>query len=430
MTLRTKIIAMMAVPVVVLVTATFALVVSRDHATAALRAERQAVALQDALERVLFDLTGAEAATSGYVLTGDRELLEQYGQSVAALPGDMRRLLDLAEGNSADVQYLEEVADLQVLASGLISRLESLQSMAPVDESTNHAQLISLMSGGARLEERIRGLIGQEETEIADLLAERQRTLDATRRLSFLIGVVGLPGALLGGLLMVLLFTQRLVTRIRRTEDLARMLEEGMPLGEASTSDDELGRLDRVLVRSGTRVVELQNELRRMGTADSLTRLMNRRGFLPTAEHHLEMAKRTHTPTGLMFLDLDGLKHVNDTLGHAAGDAMITEAAYVMRQTFRASDLIARMGGDEFCVLFATESEATADVALTRLQEAVQLANAQEGRPFELSLSTGVAMFDPEQPCSLDQLMATADERMYVNKHAKASARANAAPVV
>jgi diguanylate cyclase (GGDEF)-like protein len=157
---------------------------------------------------------------------------------------------------------------------------------------------------------------------------------------------------------------------------------------------------------------------------------MNRRGFLPTAEHHLEMAKRTHMPTGLMFLDLDGLKHVNDTLGHAAGDAMITEAAYVMRQTFRASDLIARMGGDEFCVLFATESEATADVAMTRLQEAVQLANAQEGRPFELSLSTGVAMFDPEQPCSLDQLMATADERMYVNKRAKASARANVAPVV
>jgi diguanylate cyclase (GGDEF)-like protein len=207
------------------------------------------------------------------------------------------------------------------------------------------------------------------------------------------------------------------------------MLEEGVPLGEPSTSDDELGRLDQVLVRSGTRVVELQDELRRMGTADPLTRLMNRRGFLPTADHHLEMARRTHVPTALMFLDLDGLKHVNDTLGHAAGDAMITEAAYVMRQTFRASDLIARMGGDEFCVLFATESEAAADAAMTRLQEAVRLANAQEGRPFELSFSTGVAMFDPEQPCSVDQLLAIADERMYVSKRAKASARANAAPV-
>ena len=62
-----------------------------------------------------------------------------------------------------------------------------------------------------------------------------------------------------------------------------------------------------------------------------------------------------------MFLDLDGLKQVNDALGHAVGDGMITEAAFVLRETFRASDLIGRMGGDEFCVLFAAESQDTAD---------------------------------------------------------------------
>ena len=98
------------------------------------------------------------------------------------------------------------------------------------------------------------------------------------------------------------------------------MMESGMPLREPSTSDDELGRLERVLVQSGTRIGELQAELRRMGTSDALTRLMNRRGFLPTAEHQLKVAKRTHQPLALMFLDLDGLKRVNDTLGHATGD--------------------------------------------------------------------------------------------------------------
>ena len=427
MTLRTKIIAIMAVPFVVLVAATLALVVSRDRATEALVAERQAVALRGAFERILVDLNDAETGTRGYILTGDEAFLEPYHDGSVRLLEDLADLRALTAGTSVT---LKEVVALQVMTNTRLSIMRRTQLLAPVNDLTDHARLIRLLTEGRLAMERIRELVDIEEADAERLLIARQTSLDASRRLSFLIGIVGMPVGLFASLLMVLLFTQRLVARIRRTEDLARMLEEGMPLGEASTSDDELGRLDQVLVRSGTRVVELQDELRRMGTADPLTRLMNRRGFLPTAEHHLEMAKRSHTPTAVMFLDLDGLKHVNDTLGHAAGDGMIAEAAYVMRQTFRASDLIARVGGDEFCVLFATESEATADAVMSRLQEAVQLANAQEGRPFDLSFSTGVVVFDPEQPRSLDQLMATADERMYVNKRAKAGARANAAPVV
>ena len=91
----------------------------------------------------------------------------------------------------------------------------------------------------------------------------------------------------------------------------------------------------------------------------------------------------------------------------------------MLRETFRASDLIARMGGDEFCVLFAAESYQTAKIALARLKTAVDEANAQEGRPFILSFSAGIAMFDPDDPSTLDQLMALADERMYVRKRAK-----------
>ncbi len=120
-----------------------------------------------------------------------------------------------------------------------------------------------------------------------------------------------------------------------------------------------------------------------------------------------------------MFLDLDGLKRVNDTFGHAAGDGMIAEGAFVIRETFRSSDLIARMGGDEFCVLFAAASHDAAEVALTRLKAAEAVANGQQGRQFTLSFSAGVAMFDPDDPCTLDQLIALADERMYAKKRAK-----------
>jgi diguanylate cyclase (GGDEF)-like protein len=426
LTLRTKIVAIMAIPFVVLVAATVALVASRDSATAALEAERQAVTLQSTFERILVDLTDAETGTRGYILTGDGSFLGPFHDGSTRLAEDLADLRALTATTSVT---LTEVVSLQVMTNTRLSIMRRSQLLAPVNDLTNHDRLNRLLTEGRLAMERIRELVDSEESQAQRLLAARQESLDAKRRVTFLIGIVGMPLGLLASLLVVLLFTQHLVTRIRRTEDLARMLEEGMPPGQATTSDDELGRLDQVLVRSGTRVVELQDELRRMGTTDPLTRLMNRRGFLPTAEHHLEMAKRTHMPTALMFLDLDGLKHVNDKQGHAAGDAMITEAAYVLRQTFRASDLIARMGGDEFCVLFATESQATADEAMTRLQESIRVANAEEGRPFVLSFSTGVAVFDPEQPWSLDQLMASADERMYVNKRAKTSTQADVAPV-
>jgi diguanylate cyclase (GGDEF)-like protein len=425
--LRSKILAIMVIPVVVLVAATFALLASRQETTDALIAERHEAALRDAFGLVLVDMTDAESATRGYVLTGESLFLEPYDRGLARLPTDMQTLSDLTQDIPSDSKV---VAELRVLANERLSILQTTQLMAPIDDLTNHTQLVQLMNSGKGIMDQIRTLIDREETDGASALTEHQRHLDASRHLSFLIGIVGMPLSFLASLLLVTLFTRRLVNRIRRTEEIARMLDQGIPLGKPSASDDELGRLERVLVSSGTRVVELQDELRRMGTADALTRLMNRRGFLPTADHQLEVAKRSHQPMALMFLDLDGLKRVNDTLGHSVGDQVITEAAYVMRQTFRASDLIARMGGDEFCVLFAVESEAAAATIVTRLQAAADELNRQEGRPFVLSFSTGVAMFDPEQPGTLDELMAAADVRMYEAKRAKPDARADAATVV
>lgn len=427
MSLRSKILTILVVPVVVLVAATVVLFVSRQETTDALIAERHEAALHDAFGQVLVDMTDAESATRGFVLTGESSFLEPFKSGQARLPQDVQTLSALTQDTPADSKV---VAALRVLANERLSILQTTQLMAPIDDLTNHTQLVQLMNSGKAVMDQIRSLVDREETEGARTLSERQRHLDASRHLSFLIGIVAMPLSMLASLLLVTLFAQRLVNRIRRTEEIARMLDEGMPLGEPSASDDELGRLERVLVSSGTRVVELRDELRRMGTADALTRLMNRRGFLPTAEHHLEVAKRKHEPMALMFVDLDGLKNVNDTIGHAAGDGMITEAAYVMRRTFRASDLIARMGGDEFCVLFAADSEAAATAAALRLQEAINAVNDQEGRPFELAMSVGIAMFDPEQPVTLDKLMAIADERMYGSKREKVQPNAAPAPVV
>ena len=416
LTLRSKVLVIMAIPVAVLVAATFALLAASRDSADALIAERQAASLREAYEDVLVDMTDSESATRGYVLTGERSFLEPYDLAVERLPAHMRTLAELTRDSAAAAAV---VVELRARANQRLSLLQTMQLLAPINDATNHDQLAGLMTTGQGVMSEIRILLARQETATTKALIERQRALDASHRRSFLIGIVGMPIGVLASLALIALFTERLVARIRRTEQIARMLEEGMPLGDPSGSDDELGQLERVLVNSGTRVVELQGELRRMGTSDALTRLMNRRGFLPTAEHQLTVARRDHTTMALMFLDLDGLKHVNDTLGHAAGDAMLTEGAFVMRETFRAADLIGRMGGDEFCVLYATDSYETATIALTRLQVAVIDVNSQEGRAYELSFSAGVAMFDPEEPLTLDQLIGLADQRMYACKRAK-----------
>ncbi|MEO8425428.1 MAG: diguanylate cyclase [Actinomycetota bacterium] len=416
MSLRTKILAVMAVPFVVLVAATLALVISRQRTSQSLAAERYGAALNVGYERVVADMNEAEAGMRGYLLTGQARFLEPYARASLALPDDIRTLVELTKDNPRES---DQVAKLENLLSQRSISLVALRPFAPITDLADPTAVVDVLVDGKVILDQVREISAEERAQSLRDSTDRRRSLDAVRNVAFAIGIVGMPLGVLASLLVVLLFVQRLAGRIVRTEEIARMMEEGMPLREPSTSDDELGRLERVLVQSGTRVGELQAELRRMGTTDALTRLTNRRGFLPTAEHQLRIAKRTQKPIALMFLDLDGLKHVNDTLGHSAGDSMITEGAFVLRETFRSSDLIARMGGDEFCVLFAAETYDMAKVALARLKNAVDHANAQEGRPFVLSFSAGVAMFDPEDPRTLDELIVLADEQMYVRKRAK-----------
>ena len=416
MSLRAKILAVMAVPIVVLVAATLAIVVSRERTNQSLAAERHSNALNDGYERVVADLTEAEVGMHGYLLTGQERFLEPYDLATQRLPDDVRILIELTRGDSREA---EQVAKLENLINQRGPALIALRPFAPITSLADSTAVIDVLEDGNVVTAQIREIAERVRADSTRESLERRRSLDSARDIAFAIGVVGGPLGVLASLLVVMLFVQRLANRIVRTEEIARMLDAGLPLREPSRSDDELGRLERALVRSGTRLVELQGELRRMGTSDALTRLMNRRGFLPSAEHQLEVAKRTNQPMALMFLDLDGLKHVNDTLGHAAGDGMITEGAFVLRETFRASDLLARVGGDEFCVLFATDSYDNAKIALARLKNAIDTANQQSGRPFILSISAGVAMFDPEDPCTLDQLIARADEQMYVRKRAK-----------
>jgi diguanylate cyclase (GGDEF)-like protein/PAS domain S-box-containing protein len=177
-------------------------------------------------------------------------------------------------------------------------------------------------------------------------------------------------------------------------------------------------RLVQAIIRDVTERKLLQEELYQQSVVDELTGLYNRRGFLTLSDQQLKVAQRNHQRLFLFFIDLDDLKWVNDHLGHQEGDAILVESAAILRRTFRQSDIIGRMGGDEFAILeIGTDTEARNSIA--RLQAALKDCNRSTARKYQLSLSLGSAAFDPEKPCSLDELIATADNRMYEEKSTK-----------
>jgi diguanylate cyclase (GGDEF)-like protein/PAS domain S-box-containing protein len=160
----------------------------------------------------------------------------------------------------------------------------------------------------------------------------------------------------------------------------------------------------------------LEERLQFLSFRDDLTGLYNRRGFLNLAEQQLRIAYRQKKRMLLIFADVDGMKTINDNFGHREGDKALVEVAEIFKHVFREADIAGRIGGDEFAVLIIDATLLTAEVLPTRLRKSVVAANKDGTKGYAISLSVGVAEYDPEHPSSLDELMSEADVLMYAEK--------------
>jgi diguanylate cyclase (GGDEF)-like protein/PAS domain S-box-containing protein len=163
----------------------------------------------------------------------------------------------------------------------------------------------------------------------------------------------------------------------------------------------------------------MEEQLQKMSIMDELTGLYNRRGFLTLAQQQLKVAERTKKEMFLFFADLDNLKWINDTLGHQEGDHALLDIAAILKETFRESDIIGRMGGDEFAILALDTGEVNPETLTSRLQNCMEGFNQKVTRPFHLSISMGMAHYNPDHPLGIDQLIAVADRLMYEQKRNK-----------
>ncbi len=164
---------------------------------------------------------------------------------------------------------------------------------------------------------------------------------------------------------------------------------------------------------------QAEEKLRELSLVDELTGLNNRRGFMLLAEQQLLAAGRMKQKALLLYADLDGLKRINDTLGHTEGDRALIDTAGLLRKTFRSSDIIARLGGDEFVVLAIDTADNANETILARLQDYLRIHNLYGNRHHRLSVSVGIAHFDPARPCTLEELLEQGDKAMYVHKQSK-----------
>lgn len=216
--------------------------------------------------------------------------------------------------------------------------------------------------------------------------------------------------------------------------DTSRTQEVSLPGGGRDVSVAEILAKETRLGREKIFIVSLhevtdrvrrEEQLRALSDLDPLTGLLNRRGFLKAAERQLSLAVREKWGMTLLFVDLDGLKYINDSLGHIEGDQALIQTASILQTTIRQPDIIGRYAGDEFAILAfeVQKKSASGERISSRIRKKVDFYNSGKPAGRYLSLSIGLAYFDPESPVTIEELIDVADLKMYEEKRAKRGAR-------
>lgn len=277
-------------------------------------------------------------------------------------------------------------------------------------------------------------LLGEMLRQHPGMAAEVERASDLTE---------GLNRLYQGGIDLVLLDLTLPDSRELETYRSVESAALGVPVIVCSASDDSglgieavrLGAQDYLvkgqitpdtLARSVSYSLErhrMLSALRGLSLVDELTSLYNRRGFLTLAQGHVAQASRAQRRFVLVMADLDGLKPINDTFGHKAGDTAICLAAEVLRNSFRSSDVVSRLGGDEFAVLALETSEGGESAMLARIAAGLALVNGSGELPCPIGISIGTVAFAADGNLRLDEVMERADALLYEEKKRKGSAR-------
>jgi diguanylate cyclase (GGDEF)-like protein/PAS domain S-box-containing protein len=174
-----------------------------------------------------------------------------------------------------------------------------------------------------------------------------------------------------------------------------------------------------VISKDITDYKKMQEQLHALSVTDQLTSIYNRRGLFTLSDRLFKEAKREKKGIYMLYADIDNLKNINDNFGHKEGDAVLMNTANILKANYRESDIIARISGDEFVVIPVGTFGDDVEKIIDRLEKSLEIYNSERKHDYRISLSTGIAYYDPDNPCSIEDLLIQADKLMYENKKNK-----------
>ncbi|HEX5942157.1 MAG TPA: diguanylate cyclase [Anaerolineales bacterium] len=217
---------------------------------------------------------------------------------------------------------------------------------------------------------------------------------------------------------------QHILRKAAEPQEILRAVTESLKRPTQPARLPQTGQLQRAhlelladkLYQKVSELEKANDHLRNLSLTDALTGLNNRRGFMILATGLLKFARRVSYSVCLLYIDLDSLKYINDTFGHSAGDAAIMQFSRILTDTFRDSDVIGRMGGDEFVIMIADASESDLASLQARLQSNVDLYNLKAAHGQAFAFSLGIIRVEPQSTITMEELLSQADAAMYKHK--------------
>ena len=188
-----------------------------------------------------------------------------------------------------------------------------------------------------------------------------------------------------------------------------------LPLGDSHDKNTEMLKS----IRDVTEERKIQEQLIYLATTDSLSGLYNRAEFMRLAHKEFETAKKNNEEMSLLIMDLDHFKAVNDTFGHAAGDAIIQEMGSIIKTSFRKTDIPGRIGGEEFAVVLKNASSAEAEVVAEQVREIIESKRVIYGKHeirFTVSIGVAALWHGGESIGDVEEMFKTADDSLYKAK--------------
>ena len=377
-------------------------------------------AIMEETEQLFSYMKDAETGQRGYLLTNTISYLKPYHRGIVNAKKSFSDLKALTEGDRLQQERLQSIKTLMDLEFAMLA--ETIQSVEKNKGDNREAIALIKQHSNNQYMDDIRAIFSEFKKTESVLLKERASEFKKRRLFILAAIIVEIVIFILVAIITVIFLNRNLFFPLKLLIANIRKMEQGAKVNISDVHvNDEMGYLLSRFFKMYEKIEERTKQLTFTATHDKLTGLNNRVNLYSEIENAINAQREFGTHFAVLFLDLNKFKLLNDTVGHDAGDFILTETARHLKESVRAHDIVFRVGGDEFVILINDVDEV---VNLQKIADKLLTASATpvmyKEKMLQISLSLGIAMSNKEIKNS-EQIVTYADVAMYEAKRDKKS---------